>query len=274
MSKYFMKVVLAGILAMGLFVSSCVDEPTIAPVKIPFAMMRFGNLLMNVDNIDVYVDGELKASNIAQNQFSDFMRITSVKRDVELRNSATGEVIFSKTIDAVSYEEISFFAAAYYSDNIDSTTMSTLSYSEGITYHLEAPPEGKGQVFFFHGAGDTPTKGTTNLDIRALFTTPGDTAQTDSLLTPNTYDAGGIELTNEFLAFGDLENNYSFLLSPNDYTFEFTYVNLDGDETDSLITSINVTVDEGTRNYVYLSGPPDNIQAASETRLPLPALSK
>ena len=83
MSKSLHKTVLAGILALALILGSCVDEPTIAPVKIPFAMMRFGNLLANVDNIDVYVDGERVASNISQNHFSEFMKVTSVKRNIE-----------------------------------------------------------------------------------------------------------------------------------------------------------------------------------------------
>lgn len=274
MSKSLYKTVLSGILALAFVLGSCVDEPTIAPVKIPFAMMRFGNLLANVENIDVYIDGERVASNISQNHFSEFMRVTSVKRAVELRNSDTGEVIYSKTIDAISYDEITFFAAAYFSPNIDSTTMATVAYTEGATYHVEAPPAGKGQVYFFHGAGDTPTEATQNLDIRAVFTAPGDTAATDSLLTPNLYDAANVETNNEFLAFGDLENNYDFLLEPQTYTFNFTLTNADGDETNTLIATVDLTVEAGTMNYVYLSGRPSDIKVATESMMPLPALDK
>ncbi|MCB0282449.1 MAG: DUF4397 domain-containing protein [Calditrichae bacterium] len=274
MSKSLHKTVLAGILALALILGSCVDEPTIAPVKIPFAMMRFGNLLANVDNIDVYVDGERVASNISQNHFSEFMKVTSVKRNIELKNSDTGEVLYSKSVDAVSYDEITFFAAAYFSSDIDSTTMATFTYTEGATYHVEAPPAGKGQVYFFHGSGDTPTESTKNLDIRAVFTAPGDTVATDSLLTPNIYDAAGVETNNEFLAFGDLENNYSFLLEPQTYTFNFTLTNADGDETNTLVATVDLTVEAGTVNYVYLSGLPSDVKVATESMMPLPALDK
>ena len=200
------------------------------------------------------------------------MRITSVKRNLELKNSATGEVIFSKVIDAVSYDEISVFAAAYYSPNIDSTTMAVLSRTEGATYHLEQPASGEASLHIFHGAGDTPTEGTPNLDLTVSYLV--DTTMVDSLLTPNTYDVAGIKLTSEFISFGELDKNANFTLKPGEYTFNFNWVDADGNETDSLITSVAATLQEGTINYIYISGEPSNIKTNFQEIMPLPELSK
>ena len=114
----------------------------------------------------------------------------------------------------------------------------------------------------------------------AYYTLPGDTVQSDTLLTPQVRCEGpgncgdvvvGGELENYFIGFGDV---HGCSLVPRQYEFKMTYVNLDGDETDSVMATINFEVTEGTRNYIYISGPSSNLMVAAEATTPLPVQDK
>jgi len=274
-------ITLISVFILSLFlINSCVEEPTIAPVKTPFTMVRFGNMVSNVENVDVLVDGTVMATDLGQDQFTDFVQITSGKRAFVLRNSATDEIMFQKNVDATSYDEVSFYFAGYYSASIDTNAMGLFSYFEGATYHLDQPSDGKAQIYFIHGSGDTPTDSTRKLDVWAEYTAPGDTMAIDTLLTPQIYCEGpapcgdltvGSKLSSVFLEYGDV---FGVSQDPGNFDFRFTLVDLDGDETDSVMATISLNVSEGTRNYIYLSGPSSNIMVASETRMPLAVQDK
>jgi len=240
---------------------SCVDEPTIAPAASPFTQIRFGNLTNNIAGLDYYVEGVKVASDIQQNTFSEFKLYTSGARTFEVRITSTNEVLYSKNLSATSYEEISAYCVGHYSDNIDSTSFSFVSYTDGFTYIQEVVPDSivnGAPVYIFHGVGATPSEIDLQFDISTL--NMDDSTATEQKLTTSdgnflkVTDAGGKTLT---------ANNYSFTILGVDL----------GGNSDTLQV-FNHELTSGMRNYIYLSGSPSDIKIGFEQVTPLEALDK
>lgn len=161
MNKNFTtKTTLIFIFLFGSYFYSCFDEPFIEPVKRPYSSVRVGNFSYNqpgffgnVDQFNVYVDGELKGT-VPINQFTDYFDLPSGKRQFVLL--AGTDTIYKGSIAINSYEEMSIVFDGVYAPLID-TLMSFAPYSisDGYVYAPDAPASGFSRALITNVAPNT-----------------------------------------------------------------------------------------------------------------------
>jgi|GEM_PF-3680530 len=132
------------ILLTGCVFYGCVEEPTIEPVKTPYAVLRIGNFTHNVTDMKVTVAGN--TYNLANQNITGFFDIKpgSVPFVVEYQ----GKTIFDKEVELSSYQEMSLLFIGDYSSVDTMNTFQTIRVDEGLTYVNNAPPSGQATLTF------------------------------------------------------------------------------------------------------------------------------
>ena len=252
--KFTNKIMIIGSLLFALFLTGCVDEPTIAPVKRPYSVIRVGNLSANVDNIDVSIfDVELEQIelfSLQRNVFTDYFTVPSGKRRFFVKNSVSGDTLFNKTIDITSYEEITVYFGGYYSASIDTSSFSHFTFSEGMIYSYEAPAPDSLFVFFINAVGYSPPADTS----KSLAVWRDTTANTDSLTI-----------------IRELEYGKCFGAHMGAATYNLSFI---VEATKDTVATFSDEFSAGTRNFIYISGTPSNYGIVKEVKEPLPIRDK
>lgn len=132
------------ILLTGCMFYGCVEEPTIEPVKTPYAVLRIGNFTHNVQDMSVTVAG--KTYDLTNKAVTPFFDITP--GNVPFVVTSQGKTIFEKEIDLSSYQEMSLLFIGDYSTVDTMNTFQTVRIDEGLVYVYNAPPEGQATLTF------------------------------------------------------------------------------------------------------------------------------
>lgn len=269
--KYFTKKIflLICMLLIGILVG-CLEEPFIEPSKVPFSVLRIGNLTTNVDEINVSVDGEYPTpglQSLQRGMFSDFFDVVAGRRDIVITNAQTGDTLWEKSVEAISYEEQTAFYSGYYHPSIDTTTVVWVKNSDAFTYLSKSPPAGEVTFNFVHGFGDSYIYETDSLGHTVV--------KPDSTRFVNiwaTYTGkNGQDSTRQILegmVFGDV-----FKINMEAKAWKFQFLR---QETLDLLASYEAdfTSDEGMWTWFYLTGEGSDVQVVREDLTPLPARPK
>ena len=239
---------------------ACLEEPFIEPSKIPFSVLRIGNLTANVDELAISIDGEFPVpalQNLQQNTFTDYFELVAGRRYVVILNPATGDTLFEKWIEVLSYEEQTMWYAGYWSADIDVSTANFFIHSDAITYLSKTPAEGTLNIYFLHASPDTPTDSTRVYDVYAYAIEGSDTTEVE-----------GNPIVNDIL-FGDIAGNN---MLPNEYIFEFRRT--DPNDNEIIVQRFTHSFTEGMWSWLYIVGPGDLPELVQEDKEPLPARPK
>ncbi|MCJ7554711.1 MAG: hypothetical protein MUO34_12610 [Ignavibacteriaceae bacterium] len=231
------------------FLSGCLEEPTIAPAKRPYSVMKVINLSNSSNKI--FIDGE-QVDDIINVPFTTvYFDINSGARRFVILD-ANQDTIFNNNIEIISFErEIVIFGGTY-DDVSENSTFSNMKISEGEIYFNAMPDPGQVHItlanafpgYYSGGAEVNPV----NFAVRAVYwPNPDSTAIFDTLtyilLIPGTDDA-------EHLKFGipfTIRN-----ADPGSYKFLFTNA---ADSSFVVADSAYYTADR--RYYLYPYGNPD-----------------
>jgi hypothetical protein len=241
------------ILAVSTFFA-CVDEPFIEPAVTPFSVLRIGNLTENLDEIQVSIDGEYPVSglqNLAMDDFTEYFDLVAGKRHFVITNPTTGDTLFEKFLDVISYEEQTMWYAGYYHSSIDTSTANFFIHSDAFTYLSKDPSPGDFHLYFLHSAADTPTDSTRAYDVVATYTVDGD-EMTETIV--------------DEMLFGDIVGN---ALAGDEYKLELVRV-ID----DVILSTYTGSFSEGMWSWMYVVGEPSTPRFVREDKHPLPARPK
>ncbi len=244
------------LLALGAALYSCVEEPTIEPVKTPYSSIRVGNFASNIDQMSISVydtDGSLiTTKTLAADQLSDRFDVTSGQRRFEVKDAA-GNVVYDKFVTVISYEE-DLIVFTGYSSTVDTlNSFNVVTVPEGLVFLLEAPPADSAWVNFVNFATDTPEQGAKPVDFRLFI--PADTVTGDTAVT--VFDGS--------VAYPGKEGAQ---VPAGTYTYTCSL-----DSTYS-VTKEDVTLSSGMRYYFYISGQPREFHIIEDEQAPLPVRPK
>lgn len=263
---------LSFVLIVFLLFISCVEEPTISPVKRAYSMLRVANLTTNLDQIDVKIYTEIDEidlqvndvktiADLNKNQFTEYFDVWSGKRQVQVIEKVNNQVIFDKSIDATAYAELIWYFSGYYHPDIDSTTFNFFSTQEGETFldgTASFSPDSLA-IVFLHAAGDTPSDSAKAFYVLSNFTVAGDTAVQDTLYHFSAADSS--------VSFGEQKR-----VKAKEGEYSFYMINeINGD---TLATFENQTMDAGKKSFLLVTGEPDNMVVERKDIDPLPAEPK
>lgn len=263
-----------------IYISGCIEEPTIDPVKRPFSVTRLGNFSYNADVINVKIinsDGtSFEKNNIAVNTITDYFDIESGARRVIVTN-VNGDTLLSKNITFSSYEESSILFTGYYSASNLENTYTFVSYPEGDTYLEEKPAANEAWLHFIHISCDSKVDTTKPVLIHVSMKNTTSTAQDTATLFST---IGKISYTFKPIEFGSYRSSTNTVLKGYQDT-----LSLDGailidilnsnDRTQQL-ASLNTTIEVGYNYYFFISGLPKQnaMQVYEVKQLPLAARPK
>ena len=247
---------------------ACLKEPTIAPSVVPFSVVRIGNLTTNMDAISVSIDGEFPVpglQNLQKNTFTEYFDRVAGRRNFVVSNPQTGEVLWEKSVEALSYEEQTMFYSGFYHPSIDTSTVSWISYSDAFTYLSKDPPAGDVTFHFVHAFGDAYK---TETDSLGNETVVQDSSRVVNIWATFLHEEGPdtIDVIFEGVVFGDVHN---IDLREGPWKFEFKRQdNLD------LVASYEGEFSAGQWTWLYATGTPSDAEVIREDKDPLPPRDK
>ncbi len=269
MQKKFINTIvlfLMGLLLLSILFA-CMEEPFIEPSKVPYSVVRIGNLTTNMDAINISIDGEFpvpELQNLQKGTFTDYFDLVAGKRNFAVINPQTGDTLWKKLVDALSYEEQTMFYSGFYHPSIDTSTVAWVSHSDAFTYISKEPPADSLNVYFVHAVGDA-------------FMTIEDTVRTDSTRTIKVAatwtEIVGTDTTLESediiegMIFGDIEGA---VLAQRHYRFVIRR----DDDTNGLLATYENDYTAGKWTWHYITGQTSNVEIMREEKDPLPIRAK
>ena len=235
---------------------SCVEEPTISPVKRPFSMIRVGNLTINKVNLHVQIqdidENVIQDLNIAKNTFTSYMEVPSGGRRFVILDDNGIDTLYNSAIDVTAYGEYTIFFSGH--ESID-PGIEIVARREGDTYFLNTPGLDSAWVYIVHTSGATPSDTTAVIDVTAQFTAPGDT------------------VTSEFDFTDDDGVSYKDIIGSNVFATQYDFSFMVGEDT---VSTFSATLNPVTRNYIYITGPldPDSLGIILDEQETLPVMDK
>ena len=220
---------------------SCIDEPEIEPVGVPFSTTRVGNF--TTEEFTLTVEGENKGT-IAVNEVIDYFDLVSGQRSYTV-TKPDGQVIFDNAITAISYEESSLFFGGHY-ETEDIQTFSFRSFIDGKTYLRDGIRGADTAVINF---------------VNVVNLMPDDTSSASV----------EVEITNLDTSFtiGTSLTKQTVIREAGDYNVSFALTDID-----TVTTTLDYTFNSDIRYYVYVVGNLEEIQVLVDEIDPLPARSK
>lgn len=259
--KFTTKTIFSILILIGFILVGCFEEPVMEPVKRPYSSVRVGNLSFNqpgftgnIDQFNVYIDGELKGS-VSINQFTNYFDLPSGKRLFTLL--AGTDTIYKGSININSYEEMSIVFDGVYAPAVD-TLMSFAPYSitDGYVYAPDAPKAGKALVYTTNAAPNTSTENQIKYSL-AFVSSTVDTTRRNLFEYNQTY---GLELP------------------PGDYTVwvmkDTTSNPLAIKPAYDTLANFNETFSAGLRENLFITGNPGSPVVLKDTQTPLPVRPK
>jgi len=226
---------------------SCLNEPKIDPVKVPFTTVRVANFTNSA--FKLVIDGNVISNNLTANSVTNYFDLTSGSRKYVLL-AANGDTIYSRPITAISYEEATVVFAGYINPaNPKSNSVKVKSFTDGKTYLNDgvAKESGKTGIVFVNTVNLTPLD--TLTASAAIKIEYSDTSFTKTLAA---------------------------LLDKTSITVPKGIVKIIPSLTDKSAVNDTISYDfkEGKRNYVFISGDLTNISAIVNEIVPQTARAK
>lgn len=206
---------------------SCLNEPTIDKVKVPFTSVRVANFTNS--SFKLIIDGVTKSDNLAPNTVTDYFDLTSGTRKYVLL-AASGDTIYSRPITTISYEEATVVFVGYVDQtNPKNNTVQFKSFTDGKTYLNDGfnKETGKSGVVLINTVNLSPTD-TLTASVSVKFES-ADTTITDTLAS---------------------------VLNKASLAVPIGMVKIIPTLTDSsaVTDTLSFEFKQGTRNYVFISG--------------------
>ncbi len=270
-----------GFFAMLIFISGCIEEPTIDPVKRPFSVARLGNFIYNVDAINVKIinpDGTIiTKSNLQKNSFTDYFDVPSGKRKTIITNAANTDTILNKEIEFISYEEGSVLFTGFFSKDELLNTFAFITYPEGDILVEEKPKANEAWLDFIHISGDSPTDTNKAIIIKVAMKNATSTSK-DTTTLFSSYTKSSFSFNT--LTFGNYKSTVDTAWRRYRDKIELSgAINLSFINVKSLKDTLvqhNTNIEKGYRYFFFVTGEPKkDAMAIFETKqLPLPVRSK
>ncbi|RJP67960.1 MAG: hypothetical protein C4539_09625 [Ignavibacteriales bacterium] len=262
-----------------LFISGCIEEPTIDPVKRPFSVSRIGNFMYNVDAVNVKIinpDGTfITHNNLQKNSLTAYFDVVSGKRRTLVTNVANGDTILNKEVEFISYEESSVLLTGYFSKSNMENTFAAITYPEGDTYVEEKPAANQSWLHFIHISGDSPTDVNKTLLVKVALDNgvPTDTATLFSNITRTGYAYRTLTFGNYRSTVDTVWKKYRIKM---DLTGPMTFKLVNDAERTEILGQYSTTIEKGYRYFFFVNGEPkkDAITIFESKQLPLPVRSK
>ena len=239
--------------------TGCLEEPTIAPARRAYSVMRVVNL-SNSSN-QIYIDGEQpdgSLNDVLLPSTTVYFDMNSGARTMVVKD-ANADTIFNNNIDIISYErEIIVYSGTYDADD-ENNSFSNMKVSEGEVYFNANPDAGKLDFivsnsfpgYYVGGVEVNPAKFTLkavywqNPDSTELFDTLTFIAPPSNPASPDDDDP---------LEYGDFINITD--ADPGIYKFLFSVRNAAANG-DSLVVTDSSFYSSDKRNYLFVYGNPD-----------------
>jgi hypothetical protein len=268
-----------GLLTTLLFISGCIEEPTIDPVKRPFSVSRIGNFIYNVDAVNVKIinpDGTvITHNNVQKNSLTAYFDVVSGKRRTLITNAANGDTIQNKEVEFISYEESSVLLTGYFSKSNLENTFAVITYPEGDTYVEEKPAANQSWLHFIHISGDSPTDVNKTLLVKVALDNgvATDTATLFSNITRTGYAYRTLTFGNYRSTVDTVWKKYRIKM---DLTGPMTFKLVNDAERTEILGQYSTTIEKGYRYFFFVNGEPkkDAITIFESKQLPLPVRSK
>ncbi len=235
------------LLSTILFLNSCLEEPTIAPARRPYSVMRVVNLSSSSSQISIdnnQPDGSL--NNVTIPSTTVYFDMNSGKRKFVIKD-ANQDTIFNADIEIISYErEIVVFGGTY-SNILENNTFASMKISEGEIYFNAMPDPGKAHIIvanafpgFYSGSVEA------NPVNLALFGTHWSNPDSAAVFDTTAY----IAYADDLLKFGI---SYNILnVDPGSYKFRFMNA-----ADSSLAIADSSFYEANKRYYLFVYGNPD-----------------
>lgn len=248
--------------AVGLLLYSCVEEPTIDPVKYPYSSLRVGNFTVNEDVINLSIDDKAIGSiqkgtvlNYTGPGDAGYFDLTSGSRSFKLTDAA-GNLIFNKKLDVSSYAEFSIGFAGYYSTDELNNSFGQEQFQEGVVYLNDNTPSADSAiVYLVNLLSFAPTSPDSLIKFDIALFHPDPQSAEDSLVALSEVDVFGES------AYQIPSGNYRILTAASK-------------DADNFRDSTDFTVKSGMRYYVWMYGEAADMKFNVEELSPLPVREK
>jgi len=248
------------VIFMCSFLYSCVDEPYIEHIKMPYTAFQVANFISNTENVTINIkdpaDNSILVGGVSlaygsKNSYSD---ISSGARIVEIKDPA-GNVLYSNEVTFGSYDEsiIMFFGA--YDENPDLSSIAPINIFNGATYLDDYFPPADSSIVAFVNA-----------------------SYTDGINDPYTFRNVILENT----ATGEIDTvifnadiptrEYSRAVVKNG-NYNMKFVNIAA-AVETEITSGDVNISSGKLSFVIMCGMRDNESVSAFNENPVNSRSK
>jgi Domain of unknown function (DUF4397) len=239
---------------------SCVNEPTIEPIKRPFSTIRVINLSTNVDPMNITIDGRLPSNSLSSVGLASPTGYFDVEsgKDTFIVKDNSGNVVFNSTIELLSYERSTVVFAGTYSTNTDINNLSAFQIDEAEVYVKLAPKTDSLSILFIHASNSVDTIEAQKYAITAHITLQGGTSTTD---TSYLSYSNPIAFSNVF----SIAN-----VAPGSYSFDF----LQSSDSTLAVTTPVYDFSTGYRYYIFIYGNPNSLQIKMDEELPPPVRTR
>ncbi|MCK5088275.1 MAG: hypothetical protein KAQ90_12175 [Melioribacteraceae bacterium] len=232
-----------------ILLTGCVEEPTIAPARRTYSVMRVVNL--SNSSAQIYIDDNQPDGSlinvILPSTTAYFDICSGARRFVVLDTNL--DTIFNNNIELISYErEIISFTGSY-NDVSENNTFTNMKVPEGEIYFNVMPDAGQLGVVITNAFPGYYNEGTAvdpaNLTVRAVYWSDPDSAELVDTLTFVSNDDGPLQ-------FGD--NTTIGNIDPGSYEFLFLTRNV-ADDADSLVVAADSAYySADMRYYLFVYG--------------------
>ncbi|NOY06991.1 MAG: DUF4397 domain-containing protein [Chlorobi bacterium] len=140
---------------LGIVLSGCIDEPTIAVPQRPDAKVRFVHAVADASGpVDIYVDDKLMVAGFMYKQYTDYFSIPAGTRQLRIvpAGQDTASNIYHQILSIPAKKKMTIFAIG----RIQKGDVSLYSANERNTYSVENDHKDSADVRIFHavyGAG-------------------------------------------------------------------------------------------------------------------------
>ena len=128
-------------------------------------------IVEDIHDVDININQTTEINDLAKNSFTEYFDVYSGKRQVIVLNSANGDTLFNKSVEATSYNYLSWYFSGYYHPSIDTSTFAFFSQYEGLTYLDQGFSVGPDSlsIFIYHASGPTDIDSSRNVRIFTEF---------------------------------------------------------------------------------------------------------
>lgn len=239
---------------------SCVDEPTIEPIKRPFSTTRVINLSTNVDPMNIIIDGRQPSNSLSSVGLASPTGYFDVEsgKDTFVVKDNSGNVVFNSTVELLSYERSTIIFAGTYSTDINVNNLSAFQIDEAEVYVKLAPKTDSLSILFINAANAVDTISSQKYAITAHITLQGGTSTTDTAY---------LSYSNP-IAYG---NVYSIAnVAAGSYSFDF----LQASDSTLALSTPAYDFSAGYRYYIFIYGNPNSLQVKMDQELPPPVRTR